>query len=349
MDKRVFRYGFAALPHKIVSESLTEELKTNRQRVLFERTEQAPGAAAVVNFADAEFDKAAKDNVPKLTRDNALVLSSGANLNVPLLQDIWTRISTGLTITGYSPLGPGILPHLARTIRDEAGFRDQLVAILRDADIGITGLRAVDPPEPEAGIVENFKRMLTPQHGDRAGEMALQQARQIVQDNIRVLAQHHRTDGHSVDFDWLDESQGTQLFAQLFWLAIRAFKAGLVVIVDELGANIHPLLATRFVELFHNPENNNSGAQLIFTTHLSQLMTPSLLRKDQIWITEKTPNGNTEIFSLAEFRGDKYTRSSEAFEKNYLAGRYRGVGDFGPQLSGMPLQSTNHIDNGAKP
>ena len=338
MGERVFRYGFAALPQKIVSESLSELRTPDSERVLFIRAERLQGEAANVEFSGAEFDRAAKDNVPKLTRDNALVLSSGANLNVPLLRDIRRVIFESLAIVSLSPFGSSIASQVAQSIRDESEFRDQLAAVLRDADIGITGLHVGEPPALDVQIIEHFKRVLTPQHGEQAGEMALQQAKQMAQAYIRVLAQHRRTDDGTVDFEWQDESQGTQIFAQLFWQAFRAFKNGQVVMIDELGANIHPLLAARFVELFQNPENNKSGAQLVFTTHLSQLMAPSLLRKDQIWITEKTLEGNTELFSLADFRGEKYTRGSEAFEKNYLAGRYRGVGGFGPRLSGMPLE-----------
>ncbi len=349
MGERVFRYGFAALPQKIVAESLSEELRHGKARRLFERSIRTQGDAANVEFSSDEFDGAAKDNVPKLTRDDALVLSSGANLNVPLLRNIRTLIARNPIVMSLSPFGPGVALQMARSIRDENEFRDQLAAVLRDADIGITGLHLGDPPAVDLQIVEHFKRVFTPQHGERAGEMALQQAKQMVQTQVRVLAQHRRTDDQSVDFDWQDESQGTQVFAQLFWLAFRAFKEGHVVVVDELGANIHPLLAARFIELFQNPENNKNGAQLVFTTHLSQLMSPSLLRKDQLWIAEKTPEGSTEIFSLADFRGEKYTRSSEAFEKNYLAGRYRGVGGFGPRLSGMPLEPAPRTGNGSGP
>ncbi|EQD73633.1 RloA protein, partial [mine drainage metagenome] len=133
---RVFRYGFSALPKMITAETLVEELSSGKQRTLFDRKIRTTGDASQVEFSE-EFDRAAKDNVPKLTRDNALILSSGANLNVPLLRDIHARIGTGAVPVSFSPIGPtpGLL---AKNIQEDTSFRSQLMAALRDADIGIT-------------------------------------------------------------------------------------------------------------------------------------------------------------------------------------------------------------------
>ncbi len=330
---RGFRYGFSATPQAITAETLVEEFSTGRSRTLFERRERTHGDAAIVEFGD-QFDSVAKNNVPKLTRDNALILSSGANLNVPLLREIYTRIANGITLVAL--VSSGSTPSLLEErLRDDPVFRNQLLDVLRDADIGITNLRVDAPPEPSAEELERIRLLLVSQHGDRAREMAAMFAKQGKQ--RAILSEHVRVDGSPVEFGWAEESQGTQLFAQLFFLLSRALHDGSTVMADEFATQIHPLLAKKLLELFQNPDNNPRGAQLIFTTHYSQLMTPELFRKDQIWITDKTPQGQTELFSLADFRGEKYTRSSEMFEKNYLEGRYRGIGNFGPTLSGVPI------------
>ena len=333
MGHRVFRYGFSATAKAIVTEKLTEEFAASKPRILFERHSTTPGGAANVEFSGG-FDSAAKDNVPKLTRDNALILSSGANLNVPLLRDIYTHITRGVKLIWFSPFA-NTQDLLAQNIHEDGLFRRQLLNVLRDADISITNLRVQAPPEPSDDEIERLRLHLAPQQGDRAREMAAMFARQGKQ--RAILSEHVSTDGSPVEFAWAEESQGTQLFAMLFLLVTQALRDGSTVVADEFGSSIHPVLAKRLVELFQNPENNPHGAQLIFTTHYSQLMTPELFRKDQIWITDKTAQGQTELFSLADFRGEKYTRSSEMFEKNYLEGRYRGVGNFGPTLSGVPI------------
>ncbi len=343
MGARVFRYGFSALPQAILDEHLEEELKSGNRRTLMRRHAKGADNAANVDFSGDEFDKAARENVPKLTRDNALVLSCGASLNVPLLRDIYSRIATGISCVQFSPFR--MIPDpLAEEIQEDAEFRGMLSALLRDADIGIKGVRVGQPPEPTLTEIEQLQRQLAPQYGERAGAVASQLAAQ--RSPKTIVSEHERRDGSSVEFPWSDESQGTQLFAQLARIFRQAIRNRSTIFIDEFGANIHPLLSERLIELFQDSRNNpNDGAQLVFTTHHSQLMTPALFRKDQIWIVEKSSEGQTELFSLADFRADKYTRSSEPFEKHYLNGRYGGVGSFGPTLAGSPLCPAERPDN----
>ena len=63
------------------------------------------------------------------------------------------------------------------------------------------------------------------------------------------------------------------------------------------------------------------NAQLIFATHDTGLLGPSLLRRDQIWFTEKDRYGATNLYSLAELQ----VRNDAAFDKQYIAGRYGAI------------------------
>ena len=129
-----------------------------------------------------------------------------------------------------------------------------------------------------------------------------------------------------------DESNGTQRFFALIGPVLNVLDHGGLLVVDELECSMHPLLTRKVVELFHNPEANPKGAQLIFATHDSTLMSPALLRRDQIWLMEKNFKSATEMFSLCEIEREKRPRKEESFGKNYLAGRYGGVPIFGPAL-----------------
>ncbi len=77
-------------------------------------------------------------------------------------------------------------------------------------------------------------------------------------------------------------------------------------------------------------EINLKLPKLIFATHDTNLMTPALFRRDEIWLTEKNAGGATELFSLADIKSKP--RKDDVFEKHYLAGRYGGVPSFGPAL-----------------
>ncbi len=135
-----------------------------------------------------------------------------------------------------------------------------------------------------------------------------------------------------------EESQGTQRFFALAGPILDALNDGVLLVIDELDCSLHPLLVEKIVELFNNKSSNKNGAQLIFTTHDSSVMRHEILRRDQIWITEKQSNGATELFSLYDFNNENRPRNNEAFERNYLSGRYGGVPSFGPILENSEIK-----------
>ena len=92
---------------------------------------------------------------------------------------------------------------------------------------------------------------------------------------------------------------------------------------------MHPMLTWKLVEIFNNQERNPYGAQLIFTTHDTNLLSKQLLRRDQIWFVEKDPKESTKIYPLKDYimeNGHK-PRTDSNYEKNYLAGKYGAIPD----------------------
>ncbi len=101
--------------------------------------------------------------------------------------------------------------------------------------------------------------------------------------------------------------------------------------IDELEASLHPAIALELVRLFNDPTRNPKGAQLLFTTHDTNLLGRTLgdspLRRDQVWFTEKARDGATALFALTDF----YPRKEEDLERGYLQGRYGAI----PFLGGL--------------
>lgn len=102
---------------------------------------------------------------------------------------------------------------------------------------------------------------------------------------------------------------------------------GGVFFVDELNARLHPLLVRTFIITFLDPEINTKHAQLIFTSHDSWQLNGSMLRRDEIWFTEKDANGVSNLYSLADFVDEDGVkiRKDENYEKNYLLGKYGAI------------------------
>lgn len=124
------------------------------------------------------------------------------------------------------------------------------------------------------------------------------------------------------------ESDGTRNFFNHIGIVYYALVSGLTLVFDEFEASLHPILAKKIVEMFHSPKLNKKGAQLIFATHDTNLLDSNLLRRDQIFFTEKNKKNETELYSLYDFKG---VRNDASYEKDYIKGKYGAipfVGDF---------------------
>ena len=102
-----------------------------------------------------------------------------------------------------------------------------------------------------------------------------------------------------------------------------ALENGFILSIDELELKLHPLIIEFLIKLFNSEKYNKENAQLIFTTHNSNLLKNTLLRKDQIWFAQKNKYSETSLYSLNDFKDVRTKETS--FDKNYLEGKYGGV------------------------
>ena len=129
-----------------------------------------------------------------------------------------------------------------------------------------------------------------------------------------------------------DESAGTAKAVALAGPIVDALADGGILVVDEFDARLHTLLAKQLVELFQDPETNPHDAQLVFTSHDTNLLTRTLLRRDQLWFVEKSHKTHaSDLYSLAEFRLEdgKAVRNDARYETDYLQGKYGAIPFFG--------------------
>lgn len=128
------------------------------------------------------------------------------------------------------------------------------------------------------------------------------------------------------------ESEGTKKLFDLSGAIIDSILKGKVLFIDELDSSMHTLLTQAVISLFHNKKINSKNAQLIFTTHDTNLLNQELFRRDQIWFAEKEFDENTKIYPLLDYQ----PRNDTSLEKRYLEGGFGAIpylGDFN-QLTG---------------
>ena len=138
---------------------------------------------------------------------------------------------------------------------------------------------------------------------------------------IAIELAHRGRDGTAVYLDPACESAGTRRLLVVLGHAFRALDDGAPLFIDELDASLHTRAAGAVLRLFRSPETNPKGAQLVATTHDTNLMGSPLLRRDQLWFTEKDDGGATRLYPLTDFR----TRKGDNVARGYLQGRFGAV------------------------
>jgi AAA15 family ATPase/GTPase len=141
-----------------------------------------------------------------------------------------------------------------------------------------------------------------------------------------------------------NESEGTKKLFDIAGLLLEALNAKVsgLIILDEIDSNFHPSLLIKLISLFNDPNINKSNTQLLFTSHDTNLLDPSLMRRDQFYFVEKEDNESTKLYSLAELRG---IRNDADFAKQYLAGFYGGVPILTEFLNENQIESYGTLGN----
>lgn len=281
-----YQYGFSATKEKIVEEWLYA-FPRGRRQTWFERTEAAQGW----HFGPSLVGE--RERIRRLTRQNALYLSTAASLGHPQLSKIYAWFSL---IQIPTPKAWRNGPRLALARADQLlskrpDMKRRFVRFLQAADIGIEDFE-IQTQDAPSKLFDTANRR-----------------------RVRTL---HRTKDAEKWFDLQeDESLGTQ---ELFYIAapwLSAIDSGAPLLVDEALSALHPALVRFLVEMIHSSESG----QLIMATHETSLLDPRLLRRDQVYFIEKDTGGRSHLYSLLEFK----PRKDEAFVRGYLAGRYGAI------------------------
>jgi AAA15 family ATPase/GTPase len=197
---------------------------------------------------------------------------------------------------------------------DEPGTRAVLARLLSIADLGITDITIESLPDEAKDKAEKLTDLILSLFELKADQVPLEPVRTAV----KLL---HHINGGSTPLALEQESAGTIAYFELLGPLVNTLKVGGVICVDELDSSLHSLIAIEIMRLFENRAQNPKGAQLIFNTHDTNLLSTGILRRDQIWFTEKDAKGESHLYPLTDFR----PRREENLESGYLQGRYGAI------------------------
>ena len=197
-----------------------------------------------------------------------------------------------------------------------SNMRHRVLSFLKAADLGVVDIKKISP-DPDTA--ERIRIALSSFFDD---DPEFDDVEQVVIDDIVNLV-HESIYGY-IDLELEDESAGTVVWMAMIGPVLEALDHGDVLLVDELGASLHPHLVEYLINLFQDTETNPHCAQLIFNSHDTKIMDRGglwELGRDQLWLSEKQMDGSTTLYSIAEYK----VRPNEALERRYLDGRFGGV------------------------
>jgi AAA15 family ATPase/GTPase len=302
MNGRKYRYGFEVTRERVTSEWLFYVPKI-RETKLFERRLDTIKSSKTY---DAE-------GVQKRTRSNALFLSVSAQFNVELAENILEWLIDKLSIT--SGLDDQAHLHFTLDCLIDSEKKSDIISLIHKLDLGISEIlveqKDVTIDSLLDYIPDEIKKLLLKAEG-KATAIKTAHRKFDPEGNYESIEQFYLKS---------QESEGTQKIFALAGPIITALKEGEVLVIDEFDARLHPLISLAIIEMFNSKETNPNNAQLILTTHDTNLLSNKIFRRDQIWFTEKNRYGATDLYSLAEYK----IRNDSTFESDYIKGRYGAI------------------------
>ncbi len=299
-----YQYGFTYNDDVFLTEWLYAYPKKYK-RVLFERNGQT--------FEFGRFLAGQNKVISELTRDNSLFLSAAiqnGHEELSLIAKFFSSIRIDQTV---SVGGAKVAVDLTEKDLDE-----RVISFLSKIGTGITAFKRSRKEIP--GEVLEIRNALNSalKKGLKKYEIDFEETGA---DEEEILLAHKGVDGteHYFDINW--ESAGTRRLLLLLGRVFRSLDQGTLLLVDELDASLHTFACEAVLSLFCCKATNPHNAQLVATTHDTNLLRSPILRRDQIWFTEKDEIGSTDLFPLT----DIHTRKGDNIELGYLQGRFGAV------------------------
>jgi hypothetical protein len=313
-----YQYGFHVTAKQVVREWLVAYPKGLPQ-TWFER--EHTGEAEPTWYFGRNL-KGKNSQVAELTRPDVLFLSNAAKLNHRQLGRVFEWFQKSMRVIGADELSPYLSAYSAARAKEDKESQERIRRLLAVADFGISGFDIREETYTEKDLPEDMPAELRNQL--------------INKKHLDVYMRHPIGAESEVALPLEEESNGTQRLFALSGPLAEVLENGWTLFVDELDASLHPLLVRYLVELFHNPQINPKGAQLIFNTHDTTLMDCCLFRRDQIWFVEKDRQGCSHLYPLLDYS----PRKDEALAKGYLLGRYGAI----PFLSEPQWGEAQHVE-----
>ena len=311
MDR--YKDGFSYIAKRIECEWLIAKYPKRSIKTLFLRNSEG------IKIDEQNFAEGVAIQTGSIAlNENRLLLSLAAQLGGVVSNRVikWFMTKVNL-LSGIRD--KSYMRYTRETLHTNDDYRSDILQFIKSMDLGFSDVRTEQ---------EDVNEMTLPKGLPIELINSLREHPFISANTIHKRYNAEGEEIEDVEFD-IDEkeSDGTKKLFNMAGPIVDTLKKGKSLFVDELDAQLHPLLTMEIVNLFNCPESNKYGAQLIFTTHDTNLLSKKLLRRDQVVFVEKDRKAQTHLtpmLSLKLENGAK-PRTDSNYEKNYLDGKYGAI------------------------
>lgn len=305
----VFRYGFEVSSERIHAEWLFGRF-TAQESLLFSRV--LDDFKFGPKFGEGKRVHRAIGSIRKTTLFLSLIAAIKGE-NAPITNNVMTWFQKMVDLTNVANNN---FYGITADLMDDIEMKKKIIQAFCLADICVESIDIerlpVDPAELPEALVEDLKKR---------GDLKKIHTLSVKSQHLKYNEKKERVGIEIFDFD-KDESDGSKKFFTLIGPILDALRHGLVIIIDEIDARLHPALCNVLISLFNSKKSNMNCAQLIFATHNTQIMNRRALRRDQIYFIEKDKYGESELYSLLDY---SKVRNDASYAKDYLLGKYGAV------------------------
>jgi hypothetical protein len=317
---KAFEYIFAVNDKIVVEEKLSLMLKTTT-REIFVRNGQE------IEFFH-EYERQPKlEYIKEGTRSNQLFVTNAVSQQVEEFRPVFLWFRDVLTL--IKPESKYV--NFEQYFEEENPLCESMNSLLSLLDTGIKKLGKRELPIDELPLPSEILEQITKDLGEnRHTRIEINKDRFLVKRvknayrAYKLIAYHEDIEGKSIQFDLLDESDGTKRLIDLLPAFHRQSNVALmrVFFIDEIDRSMHTKLTSELLRAYLGAGSRGSRSQIIFTTHDVMIMNQDLLRRDEMWIADRSIQGESTIYSISDFENVRFDKD---VRKSYLQGRFGGL------------------------
>jgi len=304
-----YRYGFEINKDKVVSEWLFNTLPKIKENYLFIRNGQEFNISKTWN---KEEDNKVEKQARPFALEPILLLSVLLSLKLTRILPIENWLGHNLIISSNDFIS---LLDTAAAIYSKEEYRALILKFLRIADLGFTSI--FDKIEKRKEINPTWNEMfLNDVSASAIRDFKLYTGHDIYSDDYSKIVEH-------IEFELVkNESSGSIKYFTIACFLSYAIKNSQLIWIDELDASLHTGLLSVMVQAYNEDSVNQTGSQLVFTTHNTVLLDKKL-RRDQFMVMNKNDYGESSLAKL--YTSDNPIRKDKSMEKEYRRGDYGGI------------------------